>query len=237
MNVDADALARGVLAIARTSVRDGVPFPGEHDLAHRLGVNRPQVRRVLAVLEQQGIVRRHQGAATTIDPVALQMTVRLDEQVEHSVLLDRLGYRPAVRLLESETGVLGEPLADVLGEKADAPVVRARKLWTADGRPAMLADNTIVLPRPQELDPVESAFDVVARAWSDSIVWEMASPGVQNVSGREAAALRMREGTACMVLSIVGMLRSGRRVFHAVEWHDPDIVQYSVVRRFPAPWL
>jgi hypothetical protein len=39
-----------------------------------------------------------------------------------------------------------------------------------------------------------------------------------------------------MTLTIVGVLRSGRRVFEAAEWHHPDIVRYSVVRRFPDPW-
>ncbi|GAA4778842.1 GntR family transcriptional regulator [Microbacterium gilvum] len=236
MTGDSEALRRGILAIARETVRAGAALPGEHELARRLGGNRAQVRRVLGALEQQGIVRRHQGAATTVDPVALRMTVRLEEQVEHSELLDRLGFRPEVRLLDSTTGELGAELADVLSEPADAPILRARKLWTADGRPAMLAENTIVLPEPCELDAAASAFDLVADAWSQPIVWEVATPGVENAAGRVASDLGLAEGTACMVLTIVGMLRSGRRVFHAVERHHPDIVQYSVVRRFPEPW-
>ena len=74
MNSDAD-LRRGVLAIARESAATGTALPGEHELARRLQANRPQVRRVLAGLEAPGIVRRHQGAATTVDPLALRMSV------------------------------------------------------------------------------------------------------------------------------------------------------------------
>lgn len=236
MTEDAERLRRGVLATARETVQRGVSLPGEHELARRLETSRPQIRRVLALLEQQGIVRRHQGAATTVDPVALRMTVRLEEQIEHSRLLDRLGFQPDVAVLEQRIERLGPELADVLDERPDAAVLRARKLWSADGRPAMLAENTVVLPDGADPDAQVSAFDLVAELWAEPVVWEVATPGVENIAGTAAAELGLPEGAACMLLTIVGMLRSGRRVFHAVERHHPDIVQYSVVRRFPEPW-
>lgn len=234
--IDEAELRRGVLAIARESVVTGTAMPGEHELARRFRATRPQVRRVLAQLEAPGIVRRHQGAATTVDPLALRMTVRLEEQIEHSDLLERLGYVPSVEVLQHSTGTLGPELADTLGRSGDAPVLRARKRWSADGRPAMVADNTLVLPEPAEVDAERSVFAVAAELWRDAIQWEVATPGVENVAEPYADALGLAPGTACLTLTIVGMLRSGARVFHAVERHHPGIVQYSVVRRFPEPW-
>lgn len=237
MTDDAERLRRGVLAIARETVAAHTALPSEHELARRLGANRPQIRRVLAQLEQQAIVRRHQGASTTVDPVALRMTVRLEEQLEHSELLDRLGFEPAVSLLDHEYNSLGPELAETFGVDAGSPVLRARKLWTADGRGAMLAENTVLLPAGSVPgDPAASAFDIVAALWNEPIVWEVATPGVENIASPHAELLSLEPGAACMVLTIIGVLRSGRRVFHATERHHPDIVQYSVLRRFPEPW-
>ncbi|WP_382304290.1 GntR family transcriptional regulator [Herbiconiux sp. UC225_62] len=249
MTDPSEVLRRGVLAIAREVSTTGGALPGEHELARRLDANRPQVRRVLAQLEQQGIVRRHQGAATTVDPIALQMTVRLEEQLEHRELLDRLGYEPGVELLGQERIELASPLTEVLGAPALSPAIRARKRWTADGRPAMLAENVLLLPGstdehgtpgvPVGDDPIDagrSIFALVEELWREPVVWEVATPGVENVAEPHATLLGLEPGAACMTFTIVGVLRSGRRVFHAFERHNPAIVQYSVVRRFPEPW-
>lgn len=243
MTDPAEVLRRGVLAIAREVSTTGGALPGEHELARRLDANRPQVRRVLAQLEQQGIVRRHQGAATTVDPIALQMTVRLEEQLEHRELLDRLGYEPGVELLGQERMPLSSPLTEILGAPAHAPAILARKRWTADGRPAMLAENVLLLPDTagaddgaDGIDAGRSIFDLVEELWHEPVVWEVATPGVENVAEPHASLLGLPVGAACMTFTIVGVLRSGRRVFHAFERHNPAIVQYSVVRRFPEPW-
>lgn len=240
MTDGAERMRRALLAIARTAARAGEPLPGEHELARRLDANRPQVRRVLSLLEQQGIVRRHQGSATTVDPVALQMTVRLEEQVEHRDLLDRLGYEAGVELLAEELSPLGTRLAAVLDAPADGTALRATKRWTADGRPAMLADNVLLMPEgvvdAGTLSAERSIFEIIKDVWNEPVVWEVATPGVENVADSHAEHLGMAVGDACMTLTIVGVLRSGKRVFHAVERHHPDIVQYTVVRRFPEPW-
>jgi DNA-binding GntR family transcriptional regulator len=241
-----ERIRRGVLAIARTASVTGAPLPGEHELARRLQVTRPQIRKVLAQLEQQGIVRRQQGAATTVDPVALGLTVRLEDQLEHTTLLERLGFEPGVELVEQERLTVGERLAETLDVPAGSPALRAVKRWTADGRPAMLAENVLLLPpaeasagsaeSPGEIDGGRSLFELVESLWREPVVWEIATPGVAELDAAHAALLDLAPGRACMTLTIVGVLRSGRRVFEAAEWHHPDIVRYSVVRRFPDPW-
>lgn len=242
MTDDAERLRRGLLAIARTASANGDALPGEHELARRLDANRPQVRRVLSQLEQQGIVRRHQGAATTVDPVALQMTVRLEEQLEHRELLDRLGYLPGVELLGHELAPLGARLAQILDAAPDAASLRATKRWTADGRPAMLADNVLLLPdglpeaEAGRLDAGRSIFELIEEIWHEPVVWEVATPGVENIEQPQAGLIGLEPAAACMTLSIVGVLRSGKRVFQAFERHHPEIVQYTVVRKFPEPW-
>src|SRR3546814_1445477 len=75
-------------ALSRSFVRDAAavnePLLGEVELAERVGCTRKQVRDILASLEQQGVVHRRQGAATTVDPVAMRMGIRLEDQVKRS---------------------------------------------------------------------------------------------------------------------------------------------------------
>jgi GntR family transcriptional regulator len=239
-----EQLRRGVLAIARSSSANGEALPGENELARRLGANRQQVRRVLSQLEQQGIVRRHQGAATTVDPIALRMTVRLEDQLEHRELLERLGYESSVELLEHSRESLTSPVSDMLDVAPGSPALRAIKRWGADGRPAMLAENLLLLPEhtgdgedPADgVDPARSIFELAELLWREPIVWEIATPGVENIAEPQASLLGMNPGDACITFTIVGVLHSGKRVLHAFERHHPDIVQYALVRRFPEPW-
>ncbi len=90
----------GVLREVRDAVTAGTRLPGEVEIAERVGCSRKQVRDVLAALEQQGIVRRRQGAATEVDPVALRMSVRFEDQLEHEVLLRQHGYEASVEVVD-----------------------------------------------------------------------------------------------------------------------------------------
>lgn len=100
----------------------------------------------------------------------------------------------------------------------------------------MLAEDVLVLP--DDAGPVDagtSLFELVVQMWREPVLWEVATPGVENIREPHAALIGLDEGAACMTLAIVGVLSSGRRVFHAFERHHPPLVQYSVVRRFPEP--
>lgn len=235
---EVEVVRRGVLKLARQSADAQQSLPGEFELADRLFTTRPQIRRVLALLEQQGIVRRQQGAPTTVDPLALRMTIRLEEQVEHSDLLSRLGYEPSVEVLESGRTTFSAAILTNLTPGGATGGLRAVKLWRADGVPAMLAENYLVLPDAYagEVDPEASIFATAEAIWGEPIIWDVATPGVENLGDVAAARLELEPGRACLTMEILGVTRSGRRVFYAFERHHPEIVKYSLVRSLPSPF-
>src|SRR5690606_9021332 len=142
-----------------------------------------------------------------------------EEQLEHRELLARLGYEPGVELLGQEYLDLGSPLTETMDAPAGTRAIRASKRWTADGRPAMLADNVLILPEgsPEQIDAGRSIFELIEELWHEPVLWEVATPGVENIDALHGELLGLSAGDACMTLAIVGMLRSGRRVFHAFE--------------------
>ena len=239
---DDDRVRGGVLRYVREAVAVHESLPGEVELAKRLDCSRQQVRHALSSLERQGIVKRRQGAATVVDPVALRMSARLEEQLEHAELLARMGYASAVVVIDSALAPVPAEVAPLLTTDAGPVALHVRKLWTADGVPAMVASNVLALPAefqgvvPGDLPAEESVFTLAERVWGESIVWEVATPGVAVVDAGQALLLDLPVGAPVLTLEIIGTTVSGRRTFHALELHNPAIVSYSFVRTVRPPW-
>jgi GntR family transcriptional regulator len=231
-----DRIRHGLLRFVRDAVEQMAPLPGEMELIGRLDCSRQQLRHALAELERQGILHRRQGAATTVDPVALRMSVRLEEQFEHSELLSRMGYSTHVEVISTSNGPLPDNISVLLESGLGGNGAHSVKRWFADGVPAMVAEDTMVLPPGGRLSAGESVFTAVVQVWNESIIWEIATPGVVLLDERMADLLGMAVGSPAMTLELVGVSASGRRLFHSLEYHRPDLVKYSVVRTVRPPW-
>ncbi len=227
----------GLLRFVREAAHGRTPLPGELELTARLDCTRQQLRNAMSSLEAQGIVRRRQGSVTTVDPIALRLSVRLEEQFEHTELLDRLGYRADVETLGSAVTALGVDAGAVMELPAEMTAFAVRKRWRADGAVAMIADDLLPLPAPGEpVDPAESVFTAAARVWGEPVIWEVSTPGVTTLTDELAELFERPAGTPVMTFEIIGIGASGRRLMHSMEYHDPHIVSYSLVRTVRPPW-
>lgn len=227
---------RGLLRFVREAAQSGAHLPGEIELTARLGCTRQQLRNAMSELEAQGIVRRRQGTVTTVDPIALRLSVRLEEQFEHAELLNRLGYRAEVDVLDAAATTLGTAVGAVMELSPARSAFRVRKRWRADDRVAMIADNTLPVESTDGLDPSESVFTLAASVWGEPVIWEVSTPGVDALDATLAAQFERPEGTPVMTFEIIGIGASGRRLMHSREYHDPDVVSYSLVRTVRPPW-
>jgi len=225
-----------LLRYVREAAANRTALQGEFELIGRLGCTRQQLRNALAELERQGILRRRQGAATTVDPVALRMSVRLEDQFEHSELLARLGYRSEVEVMETEPEPLPAEIAAILDVEAGIPSVRTKKRWLADGQPVMLASGHVLMPDLETRVLHDSVFTAVSEVWGETLVWEVATPGAVVLDDALAADLRMPVGAAAMTLELIGVSARGRRLFYGFEHHHPDFVRYAFVRSVRPPW-
>ncbi len=234
----ADHVRDRLLRLAREAAETRSRLPGEPELAARLGCTRQQLRNALAELERRGIVRRRQGAMTTVDPIALRLSVRLEEQISHTALLRRLGYRVGVDVLVDGRAPIPSHVAALLELPLDTTVASTRRRWRADGRVAIVAQNSIPLPGESAAtpDPAEPVFDAVARLHGEPIVWEATTLGVEALDAELATQFERPIGTPVMTLEFVGIGPHGRRLLHSLQHHDPEIATYSVVRTARAPW-
>lgn len=233
---DVDSIQMQLLRFAREAAAQRAPLPGELELTSRLGCTRQQLRNALQALERQGIVRRRQGTVTTVDPIALRMSVRLEEQFEHTDLLNRLGYSATVEGLSSETIPIPGHIAALMELPDSTLIASMRKRWRADGEVAMIADNSMPLPDGGDVDPEESVFDAIARLHGEAVVWEVTTPGLATLEGELAEQFEREPGTPVMTFEFIGIGASGTRLLHSMEYHDPSLVSYSMVRTARPPW-
>jgi DNA-binding GntR family transcriptional regulator len=231
-----DRIRSGLLRRVREAAAAGGRLPGEFDLAAELGCSRVQLRQALADLDRMHVIRRRQGAATVVDELGLRLSVRLEEQVEHADLLARLGYQVEVEVLEHQPAALAADVAGLLGVPAGTPAVRVAKRWLADGVPAMVAEDILLLPPGVTDVPGTSLFDAAARLWGEAVMWEVTTPNAVTADARLAALLALDEGAPLLVFETVGLGARGHRIFYALEHHRPDLVRYSVVRTVRPPW-
>ncbi len=227
-----------LLRFVREAAAAQAPLPGELELTSRLGCSRQQLRNAMSELERQGILRRRQGAVTTVDPIALRMSVRLEEQHEHTELLDRLGFRAEVEVLQAEVAAVPAAVAALMELPPQTRGIGIRKRWRADGAVAMIAHDIVPLDAGDdgEIDPTESVFAIAARVWGEPVIWEVSTPGVAALDEPLAALFERPVGTPVMTLELVGIGASGRRLMHSIEHHDPDLVSYSLARTVRPPW-
>jgi len=234
-----ERILSGVLRHVREAAQvSHATLPGELKLAKWLNCSRQQVRHALAQLEDQGIVKRSQGAATIVDPLALRLSARFESRVDYSEVLARMGYTPSVEVLEQELIPLPPDIATLLTPEASDTAVRVVRRWYADGQPAMVAEHT--LPIPAGAEPVfpttNSVFEAAHSLWGDDVAWEVVTAGVSKLDQKHAELLALAPDSVAKTWEVVGVTLSGQRIFHSFEHHHPDLVMYSFIRSIRAPW-
>ena len=119
--------------IARRLLLPGSRLPPEPVLAERFGVNRHTVRRAVAALERDGLVRIEQGRGTFVQEHAVDFMLSRRTRFSENLLLRDKTRRK--RLLRSaEIPARGE-LARALALKPGSMVIRIEAVTEVDSRP------------------------------------------------------------------------------------------------------
>lgn len=140
-------------AIVDGTVPPGTRIDTELDLADRLQLSRPTIRRAIQELVDEGLVVRRRGIGTQVVRAAVSRRMALTSLYDD---LADSGRTPVTRVLELEVRSADADTASRLGVAVDAPVLHLRRLRATGGTPLALLDNT--LPEPYtDLDADELA--------------------------------------------------------------------------------
>jgi GntR family transcriptional regulator len=230
MSLESD-LTSGLMEVWRRSVDAGLPLPPEVALAAELGVSRPTLREALVRMEASGLVRRHPSKGTFPNVLALEFPLRLDQSFEFAEVLESAGRRASVEVLESGWTTLSDDDAATLRMAPGASAFRTLKLWRADDRPVMMAED-LVPSRSGEVDPdpAGSVFETVSLLRGTTVEWEGAAVDPVLPAASVARHLDVAETQPLLRLSIVGVSRHGERLYLAREHHDTRVLPYGLLR-------
>lgn len=127
----------------RQDYAEGGRLPGENEIALQLGISRGTVRQALAILQQEGLITRQQGSGTYANPRVLGIPARVDFAYEFGHLIEISGLEATIRTLEVGPGQATADAGRRLSIDEGAPVVNLRKLFLADGQPAIYVRETL----------------------------------------------------------------------------------------------
>lgn len=192
--------------------RANTVMPSEPQLAAETGASRASVREALIRLEERGYIHRSHGARTAINSRLGTVGARVDQQRDHLEAIARAGYEPGLTVLSASYDVVGAPAAGAPAPFHDlapgTPVLRTRKVWSADGHPYVLADDLIPIVGRAEtdgLDEAEPVFDLAERLNGVAVAWETVWFGADMLAPDEQVALGVDAPAPVLVLTYCGV--------------------------------
>jgi GntR family phosphonate transport system transcriptional regulator len=144
-----DALTRDIDAGA---LGPGDRLPADADLAMRFGVNRHTVRRALAHLQGEGLVRSERGRGTFVVEDVMDYRLGARTRFTQNLLLSHRS--PTRRLLAASEQPASAAVAEHLALRPGAPVHLVVTLGEADGRPISMGQNYLPAERLPRLGEV-----------------------------------------------------------------------------------
>ena len=146
--IQTKSIAEQVEELLRGRIRDGVYAPGsripsESELSDEFGVSRATVRTVLAKLAVNGLILRKQGDGTYVNLRVRELGAHLGNLWEFARIIETNGYQSSIKSLEIEKIAANEKEAIALAIEPGDGLLSMTRLFYADERPVILANNVI----------------------------------------------------------------------------------------------
>ena len=183
----------------RDELAPGGKLPSERELAERLGVSRPTVRRALDQLAVEGRVHRVQGSGTFAAPESRGAEIPGE-----------------LRLVAAEAVVAGATQSARLGVSPGEPLWRVERLRLVDGEPVCLEITHVVRAcAPRLLDhpldgPLHERYGVAITRVRQRVTATVLEPSA-------AQALEVAPLSPALAIERVGSDAAGRRV-ELADW-------------------
>ncbi len=210
-------------------------IPSETELAAELGVSRTTVRDALSRLENEGAIYRKQGAGTFVNAPGLQIKSRLEEIWSYEQVLQDHGYAPSVRVIGFEEVPATAQLADQLQLAPGDPVLVMDKLFLENSSPVVLTYNRVPAAylerRAVRRDAAQPFFRWLEEHSSRSLAYYLSEIVPVVLSGPEAGALAVAEGTPAVSFDEIGFDQDNAPIVKSTSFFRDDLLRFRLIRR------
>ena len=221
--------------VVRGELSPGDRLPSEPALARELGVSRTSLRAAIALLEEDGVLRRLHGSGTY---VSHQPPLRND-------LSRNFGVTSMITAMGLEAGTVDEQcaaeasppeVAEALGLAPGTPASAFRRVRTADGRRVV---DSVDWCREDVLSPSDlsalgdgSVYAALA-AHGLAVQHGVATIAPNTAEGEVARRLAVPRGALLLTVFQTDSTADGTVVLVSLEHHLADAFEISVYRRGP----
>ena len=148
--IQTKSVADQVEEVLRERIRNatylaGNRIPSESELSDELGVSRATVRTVLAKLAVNGLIIRKQGDGTYVNARVQEVSAHAGNLWDLVRLIENNGSKASIQPLLISEKDASEKEAQVLALEMGEPLVQFKRLFLADQRPVILANNVVPL--------------------------------------------------------------------------------------------
>jgi GntR family phosphonate transport system transcriptional regulator len=209
----------------------GEKLAGETALAKRFGVNRHTVRRALAELAGEGVVRAEQGRGTFVDQ-AKRLSYRIGKRTRFTEGLAGQARSLERRVLSSRIENASASVAAGLRIEGGAKTVRYDTLSSADGRPLSRATGWVDYRRFPEFADRLAANPSITAAFRALGVPDYAR-ATTHISARHADAeetklLKLAPGAIVLVSEAIDADPEGKPIQYALSRFPADRLELIV---------
>ena len=195
--------------IASGDWRPNEALPSERMLSDMLDISRVTARKAIDMLCDRGMLTRRRGSGTYITPKLEQPLSRLTSFSEE---LSQRGFAAGSRWLQREIGVAAPLELLSLGLSPNMPVVRLKRLRTADD--VVMAIETTTIPAIYMPDPNSVTDSLYGYLESRGAIPMRALQHIRavNASPEHARLAGLAAGAAMLHITRVSYLESGAAV-------------------------
>lgn len=220
--------------VADLAARGVTRLPPEDQLSIQLHVSRPTVRSALLALQKEGKIQRVHGRGTFINVYAARMTANLAEDAPFLELLAARGVKATVRTLALGVEKLDAAIAERLECQTGCEAFVVRRLFEADGDPAVLSVDfvpTARIARPEaDVEEGISTFDFVRRNTRGRVRYSVADLIPVVPDGPTTKTLSLPKGTAVLMLDHLHIGDDEKPIAVTKAYVRDDHLRFSIVR-------
>ena len=214
-------------AIERGDLVPGSRLENEIELADRLGLSRPTMRRAIQELVSKGLLVRRRGIGTQV--VHGQVKRRVELTSLHDDLI-RGNQHPTTRVLVHEILPASDDVAVSLGVAPGSSVVRLERIRFAQDEPLAILRNwlpaDIAAFRTEELE--ERGLYGLLRSTGIQIRVATQRIAARTVTTEEAQLLQVKRGAAVLIMERTAYGESGRAVEFGSHVYRSDNYSFEV---------
>lgn len=216
------------------AIRDGqLPTGGrlenEIDLAGRLGISRPTMRRALQELVGMGLLVRRRGIGTQVVPGQISRSIAPTSLYED---LERASRHPMQQVLTHEHVAAGGDVAEHLGLAPETGVLHLRRVRFADDVPIAVLEN--FLPGPYDeltRDQLERhGMYQLLKARGAAVAAARQRIGARRATPEEACLLDMPRSASVLTMTRTAFDNSGRTVEYGTHVYRPGLYSFEITQ-------